>query len=397
MVPLYFLHPATVSSLGWDFHAYYAAATAALAGEPFVGIDTGLAGVTFVYPPPAVLLFVPQAALGSWQLAFLAHSAVNAAAALGVAALAVRTVESRRGRLRRLDRLLVVGFCVGSAPAVAALGLGQADALVALALASAFVGLECDRESLAGVALGVAALVKVFPAALGAWLLWRRAWRATAAAIATGLFGLTVGVLLFGVDAYHRYVAVLAARSRIEEFAGTVSPNFFAMSLSRPLSQLLPALDPGLYVPASVLVLAPAVCLVALRARTLTDRLVTFLVAVLAVVLASPASNALYVVYLYFPLVCLLYLDRGRRGRGLLFAGTAGVSFPVQPAHVDAVLTAASVPTVVAAPVSSAAESLLTVASAPLLGCLAILGWCVYRAVGGQPTSRVDASPVSDD
>jgi hypothetical protein len=36
LVPLYFLHLAAVSHLGWDFHAYYAAATAALAGEPFM-------------------------------------------------------------------------------------------------------------------------------------------------------------------------------------------------------------------------------------------------------------------------------------------------------------------------------------------------------------------------
>jgi len=394
-VPVYFLGLADVAHLGWDFHAYYAAADAALAGRPFVGIDTGITGVRWVYPPPAVLLFLPQAALGGWRAAFLAQTVVNVAAALGVAYLAVRTVERHRGRLPAVDRALVAGFCLASAPVLAVLGLGQVDTLVAFAFALAFVAVEADREGVAGVALGAAALVKVFPAVLGLWLAWRRAWRALAAAVATGVAGLAAGAALFGPGAYRRYVGVLSERSRVAAFEGTVSPDFFAMTLYRPLSQALPGVDAAAYAPLAVLAVTPAVGAVLLRDRGLPDRLATFLVAVAAMVLVSPASNALYVVYAYYPLVCLCCLDTRVRGEWLLLAGVLAVAFPVQPAQVDAALAAAGVPGPLAAPVVSAAESVLSVVSVPTLGLLAVTAWCLgwtardvrSPAPGVQPSS----------
>lgn len=394
-VPVYFLGLADTAHLGGDFHAYYAAADAALAGQPFVGIETDITGVRYVYPPPAVLLFLPPAALGGWEAAFLAQTAVNVLAALGVAALAVRTVERHRGRLAAVDRALVTGFCLASAPALAVLGLGQVDTLVAFALALAFVAVEADSEGVAGVALGAAALVKVFPVLLALWLAWRRAWRALAAAVATGVAGLAVGAALFGLDAYRRYVGVLTERSRVAAFEGTVSPDFFAMTLYRPLSQALPGIDAAAYAPLAVLAVAPAVGVVLLRDHSLPDRLATFLVAVAAMVLVSPASNALYVVYAYYPLVCLCCLDTRVRGEWVLLAGVLAVAFPVQPAHVDAALAAAGVPGALAGPVVSTADAVLSVVSVPTLGLLAVTAWCLgwtardlrSQAPGVQPSS----------
>jgi len=397
LVPAYFLGAAEVSHFAWDFHAYYAAAEAALDGQAFVGIDPGPPGVSYVYPPISVLLFLPQAAAGDWQVAFLLQTALNVAAALGLAALVLRTVEAERGRLPAVDRVLIGAFCVGSAPIVAVFGQGQVDALIALALAGAFVALERRRHGVAGGLLGAAALVKVFPAALGLWLVWRRAWRALAAAVATGLSGLAVGGLLFGLDAYARYFEVLAGRSRIAEFAGTVSPNFFAMSLYRPLSQLVPAADPVLYAPLSVLAVAPVAGLVARRERTLTDRLATYLVAVAAMLLVSPASNVLYVVYVYFPLLCLLHLDGAGPGQSLLVAGIAALAFPVQPAHVGTALTAVGAPASVSAAVVGVVRPVLTVASLPLLGLVAVLAWCALRAVRRRDAPAVEVRPARAD
>lgn len=396
LVPLYFLTLAPTTYLGWDFHAYYAAGSAVLEGSRFVGIDTGIRGVTYVYPPPAVLVFVPLAVVEDWLVAFALQSLLNTAAGLGVGALVVHTVERRRGRLVAVDRWLIVGCCVGSAPVLAALGLGQVDALVALALAAAFLAVESRRESLAGVLLGAAALVKLFPAALGAWLLWRRAWRATAAAVATGIVGLAAGAVLFGVDAYRRFFSVLAARSRLDAFAETVSPNFFAMSLSRPLSQLLPPVPPATYVVVSVAVVAPVLWRAATQGSAFTDRLAAFLAFLTATIVVSPASNATYVLYLYFPLLCLLYLDGSRR-RGLLYAGFAAFSFPVQPAQVTTVLAAVGTPTPVQQSVSAVVTSSLSVASVPLLGCLSILAWCGARRFDTAGPSHTGVVSEADD
>jgi len=396
LVPLYFFVLAPTTYLGWDFHAYYTASSAALDGRPFVGVDTGIRGVTYVYPPPSVLVFLPLASVGNWLVAFALQSVVNVAAAFGVAALVIHTVERQRGHLRTSDRLLITGCCVGSVPVVAALGLGQVDTLVALALASAFLALEYGRESVAGGLLGAAALVKMFPAALGVWLLYRRAWRALAAATATGVAGLAAGVAVFGVDSYRRFLTVLASRSRLDAFADTVSPNFFAMSLSRPLSQLLPPVPPVTYAVVSVVLVTPILWRAANTGTTIVDRLATFLAFLTAILVVSPASNTTYVLYLYFPVLCLFYLDTERH-QPLLFAGFAAVSFPIQPAQISAVLAAVGTPMPVQQSVSAVATSSLTVASVPLLGCLSILAWCGTRGFDTAQPRHASAVSKTDD
>jgi hypothetical protein len=397
LVPAYFLAMADVSRFAWDFRAYYVAAEAVLQGDPFVGISPGLPGVRYVYPPNSVVLFLPQAATGSWQTAFVVQTVINVLAVLGVATLVIRTIESRRGSIPILDRLLIVGFTLGSAPVIAIIGQGQIDTLLALAFAGAFLALERGRQEIAGIALASAALVKVFPVVLGLWLVWRRAWRALAAAIVTGITGLVLGGLWFGLDAYRQYLVVLSSRSRIAEFAGTVSPNFFAMSLYRPLSQLLPGVDPSLYAPLSLLILAPVVGLVAHRERTITDRLTTYLVAITAMVLVSPASNVLYVVYVYFPLLSLLYLGPTDRSRSLLLVGTAAIAFPIQPRHVATFFEIVDVPALASGPLLYVLRTALTVASIPLVGFGAILVGCVVHASRKRREHAVDSLLVQGD
>lgn len=379
LVPAYFLGLAETPHFAWDFRAYYTAADAALADRPFVGIETRFPGVRFVYPPISVAMFLPHAALGGWKLAFVAQTVLNVIAASVLAILVIRTIEDRRGQLHPWDRIAISAFCLLSAPVMAVYGQGQVDLLIALAVAGAFMAVERGHESAAGGLLGGAALVKVFPAVLGIWLLWRRSYRAVASAIITGFTGLGVGALWFGPGAYLRYLTVLSERSRVAEFAQTMSPNFFAMSLYRPFSQLIPGVDPSLYAPLAILALIPTAGLVARQSQDFTGRLATYLVALVGMLLASPASNALYVIYVYYPVLTLLYLTPPRLGRSLLLAGTAAIAIPVQPAQIADVFAVAGVPPVLQAPLLTTIRAILTVASVPLIGLIAILTWCSLR------------------
>jgi len=397
LVPTYFFGIASVSHFAWDFHAYYAAADAALAGKSFVGVSTGLPGVSYVYPPIAVVLFLPQTAIGGMQLAYAIQTCLNVITAVALSVLVVRTIEANGASLTSIDRLLIVGFCVGSAPVMAIYGQGQVDMLIALALAGAFLALERDRQALAGFALAGAALVKVFPVVLGLWLVWRRAWRAVATSVATGITGLAVGWAWFGLDAYWRYLDVLSGRSRIAEFGGTVSPNFFAMSLYRPFSQLFPTVDPSLYAVLAVCLVAPSIALGARGDRKFTDRLTTYLVAITAMLLASPASNALYVVYVYFPVLCLLFVDTSTQRQSLLLAGTLAIGVPVQPAQLAAVLSVAAVPAEISVAILSVAREVLTVISLPALGLSVVLVWSALQGIQRQEGSPVDIPPSRAD
>lgn len=397
LVPAYFLLLAEVSHIGWDFQAYHAAAEAVLDGERFVGLEPGPPGVSYVYPPVTVALFIPGAVLGGWQVGLALGATVGALAAVGLGLLAVRVAERDRGPLSRRDRVAVVAFCAGCAPVVAALGLGQVDTLMALLVAGSFLALEDDRPVLAGACLAVAALFKLFPAVLGLWLVRRRAWRAVASAVATGLGAIAAGVAWLGVGPWARYVAVLADRSRVADFAGTVSPDFFAMTLSRPLSALVPGLDPAWYVPLSVLVVAPLVALAARREDTLEDRLVTFLAAVVAAVVVSPASNVLYVVYALVPAVALCCRVRPGPGRLPLLAGTALLALPVQPGHVEVALATLGAPAPLGASLLGVLRPAATVASPPLVGLLVVLAWAARHGLATPQRRTASGYGVGGD
>ena len=388
-VPAYFLALARVVPFAWDFRAYHLAARAALAGEQFVGLQT-IPGVGFVYPPVAVVPYIPLAPF-PLEVAYLLASAVHVAAIGAVALLVLRTVEAQRGPLPTADRALVGGFCLLSAPALAVLGQGQADAVLMPVLAVAFVALERGQGRVAGVAVAAATVVKLFPAGLAAWFVVRRAWRALAAQAVATVGALLGGLFLFGPGAYADYLSVLATRSRLDRFVGTVSPNFRAMTLARPFSNLLPQVDPRLYVPLGLALVAPVAWLVARRTDRFEHRLAGYLAALVAVVIASPASNVHYVVYAYFPLLTLAYVASDRRVRAAFVGALALVAVPVQPAQLDRIGDVLLFPPSVQEAVLAVVRPLLTLGSAPLWGLLLALAGCLAVAVERRPPAPAEA------
>jgi hypothetical protein len=376
LVPAYFLAVAESAPLAWDFRAYVHAARLAVAGEPFVGASPPVGDGEFVYPPVTVGLFVPFARL-DLAVGFAAQFLLQIACGLVAAAFCVRAA----GPLARVDRALVGLFCVASVYPAVVLGQGQVDLALLAMLAGGTLALEADRETTAGALFGAAAAVKLFPAALGLWALRARAWRTVAGAVGVGTGSLLAGVAAFGLDAHLRYATfLLADRSRLEWFAGTPSPDASAMTLARPLSVLLPSLDPQWYVPVAVVLLAPALAASYRSMATRTDRLVALCATLVVTLLASPASNVHHALLVYFPLVPLLYRVDGAPGR-LLHAGALVALVPVQPAILRGAAGVLGVTEAAALPLR-AATALLTVGSPALWGLLLVLSGCVSFALG---------------
>jgi hypothetical protein len=381
-------HPTRV---GMDLQVYYFAAKAALAGGEFYAVSPPMhPSYGYVYPPVTLPVFFPFALLDSWQAAFAAFSLLNVAAALGVAVLLVRTVEEHRGPLPRLDRFLIGGFTLLSLHSTPTLLYGETNFFLLLALVAGFRWLARGRESRAGAAFALPAVVKLFPAAVGVWLLYRRAWRAVAAATATGVGLFALGVAGFGAEAHLTYLRVaVAPRLSSEQFAGGIPPEATLVTLRRPISVLLPRLDPGLYGPLAFLLLAPVVAYCYRRASTSTElgdpssaveRLVAVFATMATIVIGFP-SLLLYVVFLLFPMVPLLYLLERGRARRLFVAGAFVANLAVTLGNVRAALggTAASDLLVV--------DSVLTLATPPLYGIVLMLAGCVVflRRTGPTP------------
>lgn len=393
LIPVYFFLFAEVTPLAWDFRAYHLAAETALAGEQFVGVRPEVGNGVYVYPPLVVLLFVPYALIGGWFGTFLLQSALNLALGVALAWLILRVVENRLGHpLSNLDRGLLAAFVLASTYPMIALGQGQVDHAVSLALLLGFVWLERGEQQKSGLAFAFAAVVKVFPVFVGVWLLYRRAWRAIATAAAAGLAAVTTSFLLFGVETHVRYLEfLLNERSRVSEFSGELAPDFFGLTLSRPLSVLLPQVDPSLYSPIAAVLFAPVLWLLYSRSETFEDRLVAFLGTLIGVLIVSPASNPNHVLFLYFPMVTLAFVLAHRRSGRLVLGGILAMSFPIHFTHIDRMMELGGVSTGSRATVMTVVEPVLSFGTVTLYGLLFVLAGCVAYALQdgrGQTTPQ---------
>jgi len=342
-----------------DFEVYYFAAETVLDGGPLYGVSpVGVDYLVYAYPPLTVLAFLPFTLLAPFA-AYLVFTALNLAAGLLAGRLLLAYLD-RHGRvLGRTDRALVYAFVTLSVHAMPSTVFGQVNLPLALAFVAGFVWLDRaadgnpggtgwngdDRddggrwEPRAGVAFGLAAFPKAFPALVGVWLLRRRAWRAVATATAVGLGGLGLGLVLFGPDTSLAYVTeALLPRAGDDAFAGGLDPGAAYVTVRRPLSVLFPGWESLALTVAAFLLVVPVVGALYARldAGTLVGRLVGAYATVAGTLVFLP-SFPVYQVLLYFPVVPLLYVLEGRSYRTFL-AGALFWNLSVRIDGVRAVL-----------------------------------------------------------
>ena len=239
-----------------DFEVYYFAARTVLEGGPLYGVSpVGVDYLVYAYPPLTVLAFLPFTLLPPFP-AYLVFTGLTLGAGLLVARLLLDYLDRHGRSLSRVDRTLVYAFCTLLVHAMPSNVFGQVNLPLALALAAGFDWLDRAAsvsgghddherlERLAGVAFGLAAFVKVFPALVGVWLLRRRAWQAVGAAVVTGVTGIGLGLLAFGPETTLAYVTeAVLPRASDDAFAGGLDPGAAYVTVRRPLSVLFPGLE----------------------------------------------------------------------------------------------------------------------------------------------------------
>ncbi len=357
-----------------NFDVYRAAAAAFSTGDPLYGVShVGRPGYTYRYPPVWLVWFSMYLLLEPF-VGYLVHvlTAVAAGALLGI--LLSGVIEAHGVDLTPTDRILIVGYVVLGPFAAPSLLYGNVNHHLALAAGAGLVWLARDREAAAGAAVGVAALLKVFPASLGVWFLHRRAWRALAVAFVTGLAGLTLSAVLFGVGTTRDFfVIALGGRVGPDAFAGGLPPSSEYVTLLRPLSALFPSADRFILTVIALGLLGPMVAFLYRREDGSIAGLCAVFGTLAAVIMVLP-SFSLYFLVLAFPMIPLLYLLPGRAGS--VFAGGATTAlFTLKLPDIATLLTV--VPSPVAQPVFAAATALYTVATPVLVGTLMMVLGCV--------------------
>jgi hypothetical protein len=352
---------------------YYAAEALLSGGDIYEVAPPGRPGYHYIYPPVVIFGFVPHALTGSPAGAYLLQTALNLCFAAGIATVFWRALTRRGCALSRRDALLLFGFALVSGYSGISLVNGQVNIGLAFALSLGLDALDRNRGDVAGVAFAIVALVKVFPAALGLWLLRRRAYRGVALAIAIGVTGLLAGLLALGPDVTATYLTdVLTGRH--DSFDGAPDPTQTRGGTQRQIAALF-GLGPPYVMLVAGLALAPVLGYLYLDIETARQRQATALGTILVVLLFLPLQR-LYMILFVFPLVVLLYQLPGGRARRLLIAG-ALVSF----ARTESLIVTGALTTLplggLEAPLVTAVEGAFAVVLPTTLGMWLLLGACV--------------------
>lgn len=223
---------------GYDFSYYWRAALHLLHGEPIYSAAQ-LAGPYapqgqdgFLYPPPLAAAVTPLAALFPTDANAAAWAwAVTGFAILVASVLALWRVEGLDERFPILagrGRWLLVAAALALPPVVGELVLGNVHLLLLGLLTVAWLGIRRETtrgEIVAGFAVGVAAIIKVFPGLLLLWFVLTRRWAAALATLVGAAVVALVALPLTGTQPWLDYPTVLLNLSAPSDTTDTLAPT----------------------------------------------------------------------------------------------------------------------------------------------------------------------------
>ena len=285
---------------GYDFSAYWQAAHNVLDGQP-IYTSAQLAGpyspqqqYLYLYPPFLAVAVTPLAALfpADYRLANVPWAAIGAI----LAALVAWAVSRREAIGDRRDSILLVGAAFAFPPVIGELVMGNVHLMLLGLLGGAWLSIRREPEprasALAGVLVGAAATVKIFPALMILWFLLTGRFRAAAWSVVT-IALLVLGTLPFvGVTPWLEYPTVLLNLGPPVDTTDTLAPAVW-------LSSIVPSAV------ARVLVVLAMLAAVVWASRRLSEP-VSFATAVAASVLIAPAMYHHYLAVLVLPLLLAL-------------------------------------------------------------------------------------------
>jgi alpha-1,2-mannosyltransferase len=125
-------------------------------------------------------------------------------------------------------RWILVAAGVTFAPVIGELSIGNVHLLLLGLFTVGWLGIRRGGSTgdwVAGAALGVAALIKVFPAVLLLWLLATRRYRAAVAMVVSAAVLTLVTLPITGIEPWLQYPTVLANLSEVTDTRDTISPT----------------------------------------------------------------------------------------------------------------------------------------------------------------------------
>jgi hypothetical protein len=204
-IPLFYL---LLDSYQVDFRAFYVAAASASkhlnpyvdnrsSGDQFTDPTNQLESSRWVYPPSALFFVAPFA-----KLRYTPARLIFGLLSLGSLAWVLLYLS---GKFKVADSWVIAAYV--SVPVMACLERGQIDLFMMFLLVLSFAG---GRRFWAGVPLGIAISIKIFPAAILLWLLLERRLREAVTALVVVAAIVLLSVWRYGTAGYVEFRRNLA-------------------------------------------------------------------------------------------------------------------------------------------------------------------------------------------
>jgi len=308
---------------GYDFSAYWAAANRLLDGAglytpaQLAGPYAPQAQYLYLYPPPLAGAVTPLAVL--FPTDYRAAAWIWAAIGAGIvvwAVLALWRSERLAERFPVLEgrgRWLLIAAALAFPPVVGELVLGNVHLLLLGLLTLAWLGIRQESprgELAAGIAVGLATVIKVFPGVLIVWFVLTRRYRAAAGALIGAAAFALVTLPITGIEAWTQFPTVLANLSAPSDTTDTLAPTvWLAESVGFTPARVMVTLA-GL----GILAFSALASTSGRHAEVVAERVGyrhsptsrSFAIAVLIAVLVAPALYHHYLALLVLPLLLAL-------------------------------------------------------------------------------------------
>jgi alpha-1,2-mannosyltransferase len=221
---------------GYDLSFYWTAAQHLIHGEPIYSLaqlsgpyaPQGQDG--FLYPPPFAALMIPLAAVTPD-----ARAAEWIWSTFGIAIVLITVTALLRSErlgeqfsmLRGRGGWLLVAAAFAFPPVIGELSIGNVHLVLLGLFTLAWLGIrrgDLPGDAMAGIGLGAAALIKVFPGVLLVSLLATRRYRAAVAMVVAAAALVVVTLPFTGIEPWLQYPRVLGNLSAVYDTRDTISP-----------------------------------------------------------------------------------------------------------------------------------------------------------------------------
>lgn len=287
------------------------------------------------HPPIAVLCMLPFALL-SYPNAVLAWNLCSLAFTGSAIVLFLRGLKLPWQPWSLLPAVTGLLLC---SPLRMEIILGQFNGLLLFALTAAWYASRQHRDTIAGVLIGLAAGIKLYPGFFLLYFLLTRRYRIVLAGLGTGILLLVASVIVLGTRTYTDYIQLVLPS--VAAYKGSILNvsiqgfwyKLFDPEVGRELATLVPvARQPHL---AQALAVLSSLCVIGIMVVTIyrhpeghQDH--AFGLAIITMLLAAPITWDHYLLLLFLPLG-VLWVDLGESQRariGWLFAVVCAMAPP---------------------------------------------------------------------